>query len=318
MDTVIHVDGKKRVIDKVSAGGAVTFASLSIKIINPEMRVGVGSKIGCDIPDFLLTPFENHGISLRYFIRDKENPTTRFELVYSNFTRSLSCPSRCSNLDPCQYHPELFNSKVFHLGPLCREIDAYFVDTLGERLPRGSMVGIDLQGFIRLIKPDGSIGFISSKEAYSTVSHIHEVFGNSLVIKGDDKEVSSISQLDDPKETMSYFLDEFPKATILITFGRKGSMLGKKVGNSTKITKIPSFKPEKIIDETGAGDVFLASFLYDLMRHGSSPMQFKNYKAAALFASASSSFLVEHKGYMGVRPENEINARVRSQVYFYK
>ena len=47
-----------------------------------------------------------------------------------------------------------------------------------------------------------------------------------------------------------------------MTLGEKGSMLTKK---GEKILNIPAFKPRRVVDETGAGDVYFSIFLYEFI-----------------------------------------------------
>ncbi|MFX0098924.1 MAG: PfkB family carbohydrate kinase [Candidatus Hodarchaeota archaeon] len=314
IDTVIYLEKGEKNIQKISAGGAVTFGSFAAKTCNPSLRVGIGSKVGRDLPDHFLEPFKEKGIDLRGIKLDEERPSTRFELLYDGPKRTLSCPNCCSNLVLEDQPKVFFSSKIFHLGPLCREITPAFIEGLGAAGINQKHVGIDLQGFIRDINDDGSISFINSKDGFKILDLLHDTFGDKLIIKADDVESQSISNIEDPLENMEYFMDQFNDATILITSGRNGSLLG--CGNNgKKVERIPAFKPEAIVDETGAGDTFLAAFLAILLEKDST---FKATREAAYFASSASSFLVEGKGIKGLQSKNIILERVNNGVYFTK
>ena len=317
LDTVIHVDRGIRSVHKVSLGGAVTFSSLATKTSNPALNVGIATKTGNDFPDDLLASFTTLGVDTSAILRDDGAGTTRFELVYEGASRALSCTVQCSPLRVDELPDNVLSTKSVHLGPLCREIDASFIERLGELLPRETIVGVDLQGFLRNVHEDGTISFISPAEGERMVSLLHETFGPRLVIKGDDAECRAImpggEASNSAPKTMSFFLEAYPGATILITSGRYGSIVGRNDGTVPRARRIPAFRPRAIVDETGAGDTFLGSFL---SRLNGPPRDIVSCEAAAFFASAASSFLVEGAGFDGLRTVPEIEARVTSRRYF--
>ncbi|MEX2681127.1 MAG: PfkB family carbohydrate kinase [Candidatus Sigynarchaeota archaeon] len=312
MDTVIHVENGKHNVHTVSAGGAVTFGALAAKTSEPSARIGIGSKIGKDFPAELLQPFKQKDVDLSCLLVDKTSPSTRFELVYNAGKRTVSCPARCSELLFAEFPPELWMSKRFHIGAICREISLKFIEQMGETIATRVPVGIDLQGVLRDIDPSGKVGLLTQQEAFAATRSIYDVFGDRLVIKGDDFECAAVSGIDDPVKCIEYFLAEFKESTILLTLGRNGSYLGKNEGRKPVIERIPAFKPAQIVDETGAGDTFLVSFLSRLSNSGSS---INACKDAALFASAASSFLVEATRCQGLQSSKAILARVKRAVY---
>nr|MDO8084453.1 PfkB family carbohydrate kinase [Candidatus Sigynarchaeum springense]MDO8118551.1 PfkB family carbohydrate kinase [Candidatus Sigynarchaeota archaeon] len=312
MDTVIHVENGKRNVHTVSSGGAVTFGSLAAKTSDPSARIGIGSKIGKDFPAELLQPFKQKDIDLSCLLVDEKSPSTRFELVYDAGKRTVSCPARCSELLFADFPPELWTGKRFHVGAICREISLPFIEQMGKAIAGRAPVGIDLQGVLRDISPDGRVGLISQENAFAATRKIYDVFGERLFIKGDDFECAAVSGIDEPIKCIEYLLAEFKESTIMLTLGRKGSYLGKNVGRKAKIERIPAFKPAKIVDETGAGDTFLVSFL---SRLGNSSCSIDACKDAALFASAASSFLVEDTRCKGLRSSEAILARVKQAIY---
>jgi sugar/nucleoside kinase (ribokinase family) len=309
MDTVIHVENGKRTVHKISAGGAVTFGSLAAKTSEPGARIGIGTKVGKDLHQDLLEPFKQKQVDLSCMLVDSQAPTTRFELVYENGKRTVSCPARCSPLRFDEFPADLWGARRFHIGSICREIDLTFIEHMGASLTKGQPVGIDLQGVLRDIHVDGSISLIPQDAALAATRRIYEIFGNRLVIKGDDFECTAVSGVADPVKSIEYFLGEFPDITVLLTLGRSGSYIGKNTGGKPRIDKVPAFKPDKIVDETGAGDTFLVSFLSRLK---DSSCGFNDCKDAALFAAAASSFLVENTRCQGLQPAGKILDRVRN------
>ena len=91
--------------------------------------------------------------------------------------------------------------------------------------------------------------------------------------------------------------------------GEAGSMV-MKCGED--LIKVPAYKPRRVVDETGPGDVYLAIFLYELIN---SDMSWSKIEEIAHIASAAASFLVEEKGPDGFETKRKIMKRVRSKKY---
>ncbi|HME54863.1 MAG TPA: PfkB family carbohydrate kinase [Candidatus Lokiarchaeia archaeon] len=314
MDTVIHVENGERKVFKTSAGGAVTFGSIAAKTSEPGARIGIATKVGKDLIPDLLDPLKAKKIDLSCMIVDEEALTTRFELIYEGGHRTVSCPARCSALSFDDFPDELWSARRFHIGSICGEISLLFIEKMGNGIIDEQPVGIDLQGVLRDVHDDGTISLISQGDALDTTRKIYEIFGKRLVIKGDDFECTAVSGIEDPVQCIEYFLSEFSDVTVLLTMGRKGSYLGKNCDGNATIEKIPAFKPDRIVDETGAGDTYLVSYLSRI--DNASSCSFATCEEAALFASAASSFLVEDKKFKGLQPAKKILERVQKAVYF--
>ncbi|MHA1508609.1 MAG: PfkB family carbohydrate kinase [Promethearchaeota archaeon] len=91
--------------------------------------------------------------------------------------------------------------------------------------------------------------------------------------------------------------------------GEAGSLILK---NGENILNIPAYKPKRVLDETGAGDVYLTIFLYELLN---SDMTWEEIEKSAHLASAAASFLVEKKGPRGFEARKRILKRVASKNY---
>ncbi|GAH03600.1 unnamed protein product [marine sediment metagenome] len=94
-----------------------------------------------------------------------------------------------------------------------------------------------------------------------------------------------------------------------MTMGEAGSLILK---NGENLLKIPAYKPKRVLDETGAGDVYLTIFLYELLN---SDMTWEEIEKNAHLASAAASFLVEKKGPKGFETRKRILKRVASNNY---
>ncbi|MHA1823016.1 MAG: PfkB family carbohydrate kinase, partial [Promethearchaeota archaeon] len=74
----------------------------------------------------------------------------------------------------------------------------------------------------------------------------------------------------------------------------------------------PAFTPDTVVDETGAGDVYLAIFLYEFYN---SNFTWKAVENAALYASSAASFLVEKKGTNGSESMKKVFKRLCQKNY---
>ncbi|MBD3185944.1 hypothetical protein GF325_03860 [Candidatus Bathyarchaeota archaeon] len=307
LDSVVHVEERGAITEKQSVGGAVTFASIAIKTMHDWMKVSIGSKIGRDFNLGLLSPFTQNDIDMDALVIDDTAPSTKFELLYRGETRDLKCLSRCSMLKLDEFPDTITNTKRVHLGPLCGEIDASFLDDLASRLNPDTIIGMDLQGFLRKTSKSGSITFRPRDEGIQILKQLHELFHGNLICKGDDVEMQAITGKTGMKDSINYLIDKFPETVFLITAGRHGGIMGLKTKLKPMVMRFPAFQPRQIKDETGAGDVFLSSFLTHLQPGN---MAASKYKDTVMFASAAASFIVEQKGYQGAVSASKVRERM--------
>jgi adenosine kinase len=110
------------------------------------------------------------------------------------------------------------------------------------------------------------------------------------IVFGNDVEARSMFQTDDLEAAISE-LGRLCEVAV-ITRGPEGSSI---VTNGERVD-VPAVPVEKVIDTTGAGDVFAAGFLYGLT-HEYSP-----YQAASLAAACASETIAQ----IGARPERDL------------
>ena len=94
-----------------------------------------------------------------------------------------------------------------------------------------------------------------------------------------------------------------------MTLGEAGSMI---IKYGQDLLRIPAFKPNNVKDETGAGDVYLAIFMYEYIN---SDKSWKSVNNAAYLASAAASFLVEKPGPAGFKSKKKVIDRVMGKNY---
>jgi sugar/nucleoside kinase (ribokinase family) len=306
IDTIIRFKQKR----KPSLGGTVTFGSLALKTYTKSIKISVISNLGLqNFNKSLLKHFDDKNIDFSG-VKTFETENTNFELNYSDHSRRLTLKS-CSPKLKFEDIPEKILStppSILVLAPLCNEISFEYVSKIVKKFPN-TYIGIDLQGFIRYINDDGEVSYVRDEAIISNMIEIINLIGDKLILKGSEVEMKLLSNHTEPEKIMYYFKRFGNKAIYIMTMGEAGSLILK---NGEKLLRIPAYKPKRVLDETGAGDVYLTIFLYELLN---SDMTWEKIEKNALLASAAASFLVEKKGPKGFETRKKIFKRVASKNY---
>lgn len=267
----------------VTLGGASTYASLAAK--RHGLSVAIVSKVGGDFPDEYAVWLARNGIDVKWIKRVPESLTTRFLIDYRNKSRTLKLLSRCEDIR-CEDVAEA-RSRAMHFGPVANEIAMDVVDFLKKRCEVSS---IDLQGFIRSFDPRGSM----------TLKKLDRSgFVPADILKCSDDELIAATERKDLIEA-SWELIKLGFGVILVTRGERGAI----VTHIDGCYEIPAHRTKRVTNPTGAGDVFLGSFMAEYLRG-------KDIPWCASVASSSSSFAVE-EGLMEMGKRDEIIDRARS------
>ena len=293
-----------------SLGGTVTFGSLGLRSYSKKVNIGIISNLGkLNFRLSFLNSFKKKNINLEG-LKWFDSLNTNFILNYLDHSRTLTLKSKSPNLNfediPNPYL--ITKPDVIVLAPICNEISEDYVSKIVSEFPN-AYIGIDLQGFIRNISDNGKIDYISNEDLLKRIYKMINLIGNRLVLKGSEDEMKLLTQAEDFSEIMAFF-DKFEnKGIYIMTLGEKGSIIKKP---KDKILKIPAFNPKKVVDETGAGDVYLAIFLYEFIY---SNRAWDAIERAAYLASAAASFLVEKNGPKGFKSKKEVLKRVNAKNY---
>jgi sugar/nucleoside kinase (ribokinase family) len=305
-----HIIRFKR-INKPSLGGSVSYCSLALNTYVQDAKIGIISHIGqLNLNNSLLNKIKNRKIDLKG-IKYSQVKNTNFVLDYFDHARTLTLKSKSPNLEFADIPSEYLNNPpdVIVLVPLCNEISHDYVTQILKKFP-DAYVGIDLQGFIRKIDEEGKVVYIYDNEIISNIKKIIELVGDRLILKGSEEEMNLLAgECDDFDSVMTHCNSYENTGIYIMTLGEKGSMLTKK---GEKILRIPAFKPKRVLDETGAGDIYFSIFLYEFMRSDKSWQAVGN---AAYLASSAASFLVEKKGPAGFKKKQKVVKRVKKAKY---
>ncbi|MFX1377319.1 MAG: PfkB family carbohydrate kinase [Promethearchaeota archaeon] len=298
-------------LNKPTLGGSVSYCSLALSTYTKEAKISIISHVGkTNFNDSLLNIIKNKNIDLSG-IKYSEVNNTNFVLDYFDHARTLTLKSRSPNLEFCDIPQKYLENPpdIFVLVPLCNEITYEYVSRLFSEFPN-IYIGIDLQGFIRNINENGNVSYTYNNQIILNLNKIINLIGDKLILKGSEEEMKLLAnEYNDLHKVWNYFENFDKNGIFIMTLGENGSMIYKK---GKPILKIPAFKPKKVSDETGAGDVYFSIFLYEFLH---SDKSWESIEKVAHIASAAASFLVEKKGPSGFVKKMKIIKRVNRRDY---
>ncbi|TFF63488.1 MAG: hypothetical protein EU521_01490 [Promethearchaeota archaeon] len=306
IDTVIRFEKE----NNPTLGGSVSYCSLALNKYTNNVKISIISNIGKkNFESKHLELLNNSAIDLDG-VKWSDAENTHFILKYQNHERTLFLKSCSPKLDFNDI-PENYLKTPPHgivLVPLCNELDIQYVEHIVENFPE-TYIGIDLQGFIREIDENGNVSLAKKEETIIKINKIISIIGNKLILKGSEEEMKLLSGKQDLNEVMEYFNNVQYKGISIMTLGDKGSMITQR---GKKMLIIPAFKPDKVVDETGAGDVYLSIFMYEYLTSNKS---WEKIAEAGYLASAAASFVVEKIGTQGVKKKEKVLERLNSKKY---
>ncbi len=294
-----------------SIGGSVSFGPLSLKVYSKNVEIRVVSNCGNkNFDPSFLDIFKKKKIDLEG-IKWHDSDNTAFYIQYFNHSRSLVLKSKSPNMNVLDI-PERYVRNppdAIIIAPLCNEISHDYVKAILKLFPK-ALIGIDVQGFIRKINDDGEVSYSEDKNIIGTIYKIIDLVGERLIIKGSEIEMKLLAgDGEDLTKIMAEFDKNNLKGLFIMTLGESGSML---VKNGQKLFKIPAFKPKIVKDETGAGDVYLAIFMYEYLK---SDKSWDSVEKCALLASCAASYLVEKNGTSGIKNKKMVLKRLNQKYY---
>jgi len=272
-----------------SLGGAAAYASITA--VKNNCYTNIISRVGEDFPDEYILFLARNGIDVSLVKRVKYGSTS-YKLIYRDDDREIFLLSRCSSISP-EDIPENFSSDIIHIGSVANEVP---LNTFQKLCERGKMIVLDVQGFIRSVDDNGRIVYKKWVNAENFLDKVD-------IVHADYDEGKFITDKKSIVEIIERFIDYGVKI-VLITLGRKGAY----IGDRNSIFFIPSLVPERVVDETGAGDVYTTIFSLEYFIG-------KNIVEAASMAAGTVSFLVEEVGIYGIRPIDRCMERAREIMY---
>jgi len=269
-------------------GGSVAYASFAARRL--DATVSVVSKVGGDFPKAYLWWLEQEGVNLSGIVKVETAQTTRFELKYSNnlSTRKLRLKSKAPPITVDDL-PKSLKAKTIHVAPIAGEV----THELAKRLRScAQWLSFDPQGLVRSFDEKGNVirGSLTDKRVLELI----DIYKSSL------NEIKAVTDMS-TQESAIKAVHDYGVETVIVTLGMKGAVLSVE----ENVYKIPAYKSKKVVDPTGAGDVFIGGFLAEYIRG-------ENLLWCACVGSAAASFVVEAAGptFFGEKAEIYRRARV--------
>ena len=266
-------------------GGSVAYVSLSARRF--DVSVSVISKVGVDFPKAYLWWLEQEGIDLSNVLRVDDAKTTSFELKYTKdlSDRKLKLKSKAPSIK-VEDLPKPFRAKALHLAPIAGEISYEIVKELRDD---ADVLSLDPQGLLRSFDSEGNVTYTSTID--KRILELIDIYKSSIA------ELKVLTNSSNLKLAVKKIHDYGVKI-VMVTSGMKGAFLSQE----GIIRNLPAYKPRKLVDPTGAGDVFIGAFLAEYV-HG------KNSLWCACAGSAAASLVVEAAGPTFFGDKREIYRR---------
>lgn len=268
-------------------GGSVAYVSFAARVL--EAQASVISRVGTDFPAAYKWWLQQEGVDLSGLVVVQGMPTTRFELKYENDLSDRTLRSEI-RMSPIQLNdlPISLKAKIVHLAPIAGEITFEVAEKLRNCT---EIMSLDPQGLIRNFDGDGNITLESPPD--KRILDLIDIF------KSTPKEIQTLTGLADT-ETAVQTVHERGAKIVIVTLGAEGALVS--VDGATH--KVPAYPPEKFIDPTGAGDVFMGAFLAEYAKG-------EDCAWCSYVGSAAASLIVEGIGPTSFGDKNQIYQRAR-------
>jgi sugar/nucleoside kinase (ribokinase family) len=262
-------------------GGAVAYASLTAA----RLGLRVGCVMGADGPARHATELgllEEAGVLLRRVPLER-GPV--FENIEGDGHRRQRWLSESDTLPAAALPDEWRGTRGWLLGPVAGEVAAEWADIAAAC--GDACVAVGWQGLLREFTADGWVSRVDPAG-----SPLLESAG--LVCASVDDVAPGVSLAD---------LRAFaPRATVVLTAGDRGGLAMRE----SHLVRYPGIPAPRVVDPTGAGDVFLAALIAVWLRYGDLAGS-----RALRFAAAAGSCAVEGVGLAGVPSAAQVAERFR-------
>jgi sugar/nucleoside kinase (ribokinase family) len=243
----------------VRPGGAALYAAVAAERLG--VSAGILTSHGADFPlDDVPTRIEVVGV---------EAPaTTAFEHRETATGRALRVLGAARTLAEGDLPADWRGAPLVLLAPVLQEVDPRLAGAFAD-----AAVGAELQGWLRSVDGEGTVGVTLWAAPGPTLSRLQAIFVSAHDVRGQESQLTE-------------WVQRVPLA--VVTAGAAGALL---YVNGDRFEVRPRRTRE--VDPTGAGDVFAATFLVHYDRHGD-PWE------AAEAATCAASLSVEGEGWSAV------------------
>jgi sugar/nucleoside kinase (ribokinase family) len=263
-------------------GGAATYCSLA----TARLGLRVGCLLGVD--DEALEQAEGElslltaaGVRLS-LVRLGHGPV--FENLERDGLRRQRWLSRSDHMTPGGLPQEWRRAPAWLVVPVAGELGEEWAGAI----PAGSSVGLGWQGLLRGFTDDGWVERVEPQP--------------SALLRAAGLVVASVDDLA-AGTSLDTIRPLAPDATIVLTAGERGGF----AMSDVDMVRYRAAPAERVVDATGAGDVFLAALTAAWLLTGELATP-----ATLRFAAAAASCAVEGVGLAGVPTQGQVAARLRS------
>jgi sugar/nucleoside kinase (ribokinase family) len=270
-----------------SLGGSSAYVSIVARRLGA--KASIISKVGGDFPEAYVKQLTHEGINLSEVVTVKDSRTTSFELRYSNDLSSRTLRLR-NKAPPIMVEdlPKSLHTKIIHVSPIAREVSYEVIEALRKQ---ADLLSLDPQGLVRNFDEEGKVNQVPMAD--KRVLELIDVYKSSI------DEVKAITNTSTPELAIKR-IHNYGVKVVIVTLGTAGAILSHESG----VQKIPPYKSSKVIDPTGAGDVFIGAFLAEHVKE-------KEVLWCACVGSAAASLAVESVGTKFSINKDEIYQRAR-------
>jgi len=224
----------------VRPGGSALYSSLAAASLGA--RVSVFSNIGRDYPKGILSLINNRGIDVTG-VKRFDGLTTRFRISYRGDSRKIRLIHPGQRLKPADHGGSF---EAIHLGPVFIELG---LDVLGYARRHSQFLSLDVQGILRTSDRDGFVRLVRRR--------IGPFLAKCNLVKATEEEARVMAPAATTVGTARQLLHKGADY-VIITRGASGSLL---VTKDADALHIPSVPESRVVDRTGAGDIFIGSWL---------------------------------------------------------
>ena len=251
--------------DRTQLGGPPTFVSVVCQRLGRSVEAA--TKVGGDLPAEFASRLRELGIHREGVVID-DAETTRFVLDYRGTDRSLSVESVCEEIGP---EDILELPEVMLLAPIVGEVPASTVSSID-----ADVIALDPQGFLRNIRPDGSI---MPRRWFD-----EGLLRRLTIYKSSEEELRLITEDANTLRGLERII-RLGAEVAVATMGGEGALLVTRRGRF----RVPALEISEVLDPTGAGDAFMGA-LFSVYMDGEEPLW------CASMGAAMASCVVETLG----------------------
>ncbi len=218
-------------------------------------KTGIVTKIGPDMPQELLLPFNQAGVNTEGIILGERS--TASELIYDAAgNKEIRYPSMSDPIKPQDIPAAYHGCGLLYICPMDEDV---LLDDMSEMVTYGQLSAVDLGGY-------GGVHMSRARrQSYASLENLAaEVSSHFNIVKASDEDSESIFGWSDPEKAAQKILDCGPDI-VVITLGKKGVL----VYTKKEHWLVPPVRGN-VIDTTGGGDTFMAGFLSEYLRSGES------------------------------------------------